>query len=45
MMYLVLPETEGKTMEEIEVHFADNNRKIDDINIRKILRDNIKPDE
>lgn len=38
VMVFILPETEGRTMEEIEMHFADNNRKITDINIREIPR-------
>lgn len=35
-MYFVMPETENRTLEEVEVHFSDNNRKITDIRIRKI---------
>lgn len=30
-----MPETEGRTLEDIEIHFADNNRKLTD---RHILR-------
>lgn len=33
-MYFTLPETEGRSLEDIELHFSDNNRKITDINIR-----------
>lgn len=40
-----MPETDGRTMEEIELHFADNNRKITDINIRKIPREDLKLEE
>lgn len=35
-MYFVMPETENRTLEEVEVHFSDNKRKITDIRIRKI---------
>lgn len=34
-MYLVLPETENRTLEDIEIHFSDNTKKITD---RIILR-------
>lgn len=30
VMYNILPETEGRTLEDIEIHFADNNRKLTD---------------
>lgn len=30
MMYNILPETEGRTLEDIEIHFADNTRKLTD---------------
>lgn len=29
-MYNILPETENRTLEEIEIHFADNSKKITD---------------
>lgn len=29
-MYNILPETEGRTLEDIEIHFADNTRKLTD---------------
>lgn len=31
--YLILPETEGVSLEDIEIHFSDNNRKLTDLNI------------
>lgn len=34
-MYLLLPETEERTLEDIEMHFSDNKRKLTD---RKIAR-------
>lgn len=37
-MRLILPETEGRSLEEIELHFSDNERWITDINIQKGLR-------
>jgi len=30
-----LPETEKRTLEDIELHFSDNNKKLKDINIQK----------
>lgn len=30
IMYLILPETEGCTLEDIEIHFSDDNRKLTD---------------
>lgn len=35
-MYFLLPETENRTLEDIEIHFSDNNRKLTDIRIRKV---------
>lgn len=32
-MYLTLPETEGRTLEDIESYFSDRKRKLNDINI------------
>lgn len=29
-MYAILPETEDRTLEDIELHFSDNNRKLTD---------------
>lgn len=34
----MLPETEGRTLEEIELHFADNSKTICDRKIAKIPR-------
>ncbi|XP_055301620.1 facilitated trehalose transporter Tret1-like [Sitodiplosis mosellana] len=34
-MLFILPETENRTLEEIELHFSDNNRSIFDIKIKK----------
>lgn len=34
-MYLILPETEGCTLEDIELHFSDNTRRITDIEIKR----------
>lgn len=44
-MYFILIETEGRSLEEIELHFSDSNRKLCDINIQKIPRVNFKLDE
>lgn len=35
-MYFILPETEGRTLEDIELHFSDNSKKITDRRIVKI---------
>lgn len=34
-MYYLLPETENRTLEDIELHFSDNSRKMTDIYIKK----------
>lgn len=34
-IYNFLPETERRTLEEIELHFSDNDKKLTDIKIRK----------
>lgn len=34
-MYLILPETEGRSLEEIELHFSENSRSIRDIKIQR----------
>lgn len=36
LMCLIMPETEHRTLEEIELHFADNSKKITDRKIAKI---------
>lgn len=35
-MYLILPETENHTLEDIELHFSDNKRKLTDRKIQKV---------
>lgn len=35
LMIIFLPETEGCTLDDIETHFSDNNRRLRDIKIRK----------
>lgn len=35
-MYFLLPETENRTLEDIELHFSDNKRKLTDIRIRRV---------
>lgn len=39
-MYLVLPETENRTLEEIELYFSDKNRKVFDVVIKKKISTN-----
>lgn len=36
LMYQIMPETEGRTLEDIEMHFSDNSKKITDRNIVKM---------
>lgn len=40
-MYLILPETEGRTIEDIEMYFADKKRKFNDINIPYVKELNV----
>ena len=35
LMYKILPETENRTLEDIEMHFADKTKKLTDIKILK----------
>lgn len=37
-MYLILPETEGRSLEDIEIHFSDNSLRLIDTKIRKQTR-------
>lgn len=41
-MYLILPETEGASLEDIELHFSDNNRKLTDRRIARRSEDKLK---
>lgn len=34
-MYFILPETEERSLRDIELHFADNTRRFTDIKIQK----------
>lgn len=34
-MYKILPETEGRTLEDIEMHFSDKTKKLTDHKISK----------
>lgn len=44
-IYLMLPETENRTLEDIETHFSDNKRKLTDIKIKKSSKANtVVPD-
>lgn len=36
LMYNILPETEGRTLEDIELHFSDNSKNITDRKISKL---------
>lgn len=35
LMYFILPDTEGRTLEDIEMHFSDKSKKITDRHIPK----------
>lgn len=35
LMYKILPETEGRTLEDIELHFSDKSKKLTDRKIPK----------
>lgn len=52
LIYLIMPETENRTLEDIEMHFSDNTKKITDRKIARIIdgpnlekNDEICPDE
>lgn len=40
VMYRILPETEGRTLEDIEMHFSDDTKGIRDIHIPKNAKSN-----
>lgn len=35
LVYIIMPETENRTLEDIEMHFSDNSKKITDRKIAK----------
>lgn len=35
VMYIILPETEGRSLEDIELHYSDNSKGLTDIHILK----------
>lgn len=37
LMYKILPNTENRTLEDIEMHFSDNSKKLTDRKIARIL--------
>lgn len=37
-MFFILPETENRTLEDIELHFSDNSKKITDRKIQKLRK-------
>lgn len=39
-IYFYLPETERRTLEDIELHFSDNNKKLSDRKIPKSISNN-----
>lgn len=34
LMYFILPETENRSLEDIEMHYSDDTKKMTDIHIR-----------
>lgn len=38
-LYFIFPETEDRTLEDIELHFSDNSKKLTDRKIHKSRRD------
>lgn len=47
LMYLIFPETNNRTIEDIELHFADDSKRITDWRVSKsqILVDDIKAND
>lgn len=47
LMYFILPETEGRSLEDIELHFSDDSKKLTDWKIAKIVphEEYFKPNE
>lgn len=41
ILYLTMPETEGRTLEDIETYFGDEQRKFNDIKIPKRLNEDV----
>lgn len=39
-MYFILPETENRSLEDIELHYADNSKRITDIEIKIVTQQN-----
>lgn len=39
LIYLIMPETENRTLEDIEMHFSDNSKKITDRKIARIVEE------
>lgn len=45
IMFYILPETEGRSLEDVELHFSDNSRNWTDINIQIMSRHKAEPSE
>lgn len=45
LMYFLLPETENRTLEDIEIHFSDNQRKMTDRKIQKSSKNAATPND
>lgn len=39
-MFFIMPETEGRSLEDIELHYSDKSNRLTDIFIRKSFNDN-----
>lgn len=37
VMYLILPETEGRSLQDIELHYSDGNKRLTDIEIKRSI--------